>query len=65
MKPNRKPTSCKVCRKPNCNDWMYHAELVPASQAICGSCKLKIGRHVLDKMTELVNKHPYKKSKKK
>lgn len=59
------PTDCKVCGKPNCNDWMYKAGLVAAEQAICGECKQNIGLHVLKKIAVLMWNEVEQKRKKK
>lgn len=50
------PTGCKVCGVPNCDDWMYHVSLVKADQAICGKCKIKMGKNVIENMEKKLNK---------
>ena len=49
------PTDCKVCGEPNCNDWMYKVGLVKAENAICGKCKQRIGKEILEKMDETIS----------
>lgn len=46
------PTNCSVCKEPNCNDWMYHSNLVDADNAICGKCKMDLGEKIRDRMIE-------------
>lgn len=40
------PTTCKMCGKDNCDDWMYNVGLVSADQAICGKCKIELGNAI-------------------
>lgn len=47
------PTPCTLCNNPDCDDWMYHAGLIPANKAICGECKIKIGKEVMKDLANL------------
>ncbi len=49
-------TTCKMCGAPDCNDWMYHAGLISADQAICGACKFEIGTKIYDSMINKIGK---------
>lgn len=49
---NRPSTACKMCGEPECDDWMYHCDLVPAEQAICGKCKVDFGKRVAESMLD-------------